>query len=1188
MPEEIVYAALDYLVGAYLTAGELTVLAYAVVIAAAYAYGSYQASAAKQAQKDAANANLEDRLIMTATTTAPRSRLYGLVRNVDGILFKATHGDKSQFYTFVVAVAGHEITGFQSYYFADNPLTLNSNGDVISAPYCIFPKNTASVSATGPTIALPITAPDTLVPGSLWVTTTTSGSPGISKETVSSGVPSSAYTLDPTTLVLTFTDPAFQPTADQPFDVAYQYGTATPKARVRGYLGTPTQDLSADLIALGIPGVDSTFKFTGIACMLVTLTFDADAFASGVPSMTAVVRGAKCFDPRDLQMKYTRNPALIAMDWATYVHGGGAAREEVVQDMIIASANACDAVINFHHAEGDFPAPTYLCDIVCATKSDPTTILQDIVQSMAGKYAWAGGMLRIKAGYYSMPVGAPLDETWLSGTDAIQMTNGVARMDLVNIIRPTIADVAAGYVMTVTPDIRADTYIALDGQELPRDVTYNAITDADHAQHVSGVIMRDARHGQVLKVPCNMRAYPVELFDVIPVSLSALGLVEQPFEVLNWEFSQSGGVILTMKETAASTYDPDVVFLASDAASNSNLPSPWYVPIPAGISVTSGTSALDDGSVITRVAVAWLPTTSESVRQAGKYEVQWTPAFQAIPSGDWPNQFAEGSATGLVVVGAMHAKVAYLIRVREVNAIGIRGAWGLHQLHIVADVPAVDAAAALAAAAAAQASANAALAELANIASDNVLSAGEKPAAILDWNTISAERAGIVARASAMGIGGTFLSGYTVAIDNLAAYLNSLSPGWADTSTDTPIVGATFRAKFGDVYAARQVLLNEISRVASLNGIYSQETAPTSPKDGDIWQVPSTGVQYRWDAASSTWVVFGTIGSLDIFLIGTGGVVVAGNTAKKTSGVNDWTGQAYGRDSFRGGCYATAQITISAPSTNVMIGLNSKADLTDASYNTIDYAIYAPTGTYYRAYQSGYEMQVFTDFAQPAAGDVVAVTYDGYKIRWYINGVKAREVDSPGDLVFYFDSALYEVGSGFTNARFGPLSDISPALAAAAAAQAAASAANAELANIASDNVLTSGEKSAVILDWNSLATEQAGIDARAAAVAITTERFTYDTAMSTLAAYLTSLVPGWSTLGVDTPIDGPTFRAKFADVYAARQAVLNEIARRASLTATWGQIDGISVTTGQVAASAATETYVFFDADGIVIDPAA
>lgn len=127
----------------------------------------------------------------------------------------------------------------------------------------------------------------------------------------------------------------------------------------------------------------------------------------------------------------------------------------------------------------------------------------------------------------------------------------------------------------------------------------------------------------------------------------------------------------------------------------------------------------------------------------------------------------------------------------------------------------------------------------------------------------------------------------------------------------------------------------------------------------------------------------------------------------------------------------------------------------------------------------------------------------------------------------------------------------------------------AQVQNIASDSILSPGEKPAVVRDYTVITAEQAGIDAQASAYGITTEKTTYDNAVSALTSYLGGL-SGWNTIpGSDVAIVGATFRQKFTDVYAARQALLNKIDRSAGTVATWS---GVSSRPANVAALTGTE----------------
>lgn len=178
--------------------------------------------------------------------------------------------------------------------------------------------------------------------------------------------------------------------------------------------------------------------------------------------------------------------------------------------------------------------------------------------------------------------------------------------------------------------------------------------------------------------------------------------------------------------------------------------------------------------------------------------------------------------------------------------------------------------------------------------------------------------------------------------------------------------------------------------------------------------------------------------------------------------------------------------------------------------------------------------------------------------------------------VVLVSDVAFEDGSSLAETLGDLATAASDAASAAATAQAAANLANAGLADIAADNVLTPGEKPQVVLNYNVLVTEQAGIDGQAAAYGITTERTAYDNALSALLSYLAGLTTPylWSNLTGNTDIVGPTFRGKFADVYAARQILLNAITAKAKLLADNAAADAAEASdAAAIAATTATWT---------------
>lgn len=139
------------------------------------------------------------------------------------------------------------------------------------------------------------------------------------------------------------------------------------------------------------------------------------------------------------------------------------------------------------------------------------------------------------------------------------------------------------------------------------------------------------------------------------------------------------------------------------------------------------------------------------------------------------------------------------------------------------------------------------------------------------------------------------------------------------------------------------------------------------------------------------------------------------------------------------------------------------------------------------------------------------------------------------------------------------------------AAQTSANTANAAIANISSDNVLSMGEKGAVILEYNVLTNEQTTLETQATTFGITTEKTAYTNAVNALKSYMTGLSPAYTDTSADTTIVGSTFRTKFSDVYTARQTLLNKIDSVAKAVAdskakvTWSTTAPSSPSTGDV-----------------------
>lgn len=638
------------------------------IYSASAAYGGYQKRKAASAARDRLNASLTDRLVMTSTAQAARSRVYGRVRNVDGVLFKGTHGTNSEFYTLVIAVAGHEVDAIETIYANDVALSLDVDGYAQTEPYLKTTAQSRQEAATITTAGVHVLA-EVPIGGSVSAIWQTGSGDNTQTGTFTVAVVGSTVTLSdgPPSSVTAY--------------ISYQVSQGDSYLRVRAYTGASGQNLYSVLEPLVGTQVQSTDHFDGIACLVVTMEFNTDAYPSGVPQFSAVMRGAKINDPRTGTTAWSENPALIARDWALYAYGGGCSSGELNAAAFTAAANACDVSTTFTTDAGSETRPLYQCGMVVPLDANPDEALSEMVEAMAGQWGWAGGALTLRAGVYRAPV-ATITEDWITDTSEITVV-GTSTADLVNVMRATLADAANNYVSAPAAEVRAAAYVTADGRELVREVPLGGVTRAVHAQHVCGVLMREARDGLTVSLPCNLRAYQLELFDVVAVTLPTFGWSAKEMEVLGWEFSATGGISLTLRETAAAIYTPDATFSTLDLSDNTSLPDPLTVAQVAGVSATSSATAID-ASIVSRTTISWTAVASQAVRQSGTIEVQYTEAALALPANDWPAAPpVPGSATSTTITG-LRSGVYYLLRVRAVNSLGVRGSWSAHAAHEVA------------------------------------------------------------------------------------------------------------------------------------------------------------------------------------------------------------------------------------------------------------------------------------------------------------------------------------------------------------------------------------------------------------------------------------------------------------------------------------------------------------------------
>jgi len=406
----------------------------------------------------------------------------------------------------------------------------------------------------------------------------------------------------------------------------YQTANALTKARVRTYLGAPGQTADATMIA-NLPGTwTSNHKGTGIAYLVVELDYDQDAFIGGVPNVSAVVRGMKCFDPRTGTTAWTENPAIQARALATHSLGGNLSSSQIDDASVIAAANACDTSATFVVGSATHVRPLYKAALAHTVDKKPIDGIEDLCQAMGGAWVWSDGQLRLFAGTYVTPNPMVLDETWLSDDQPPSIQPAPARQSLFNTVTASFPDQFQDYTVVPMPKISPSAYVTTDGAVLAQNIEYPAVTFSGQAQYLASCLLRRQRLGLTIKISCNYRAWQVQAKDVQLVTLSRFGWVNKPFEVLEDAKSADGSIELTLQATDPSVWNMDAAFTALPINPNTLMPQPWGLPQITNLAATSGDATLVrqvDGTVVPQIQVTWDAITDSRILQGGYVEIRY-------------------------------------------------------------------------------------------------------------------------------------------------------------------------------------------------------------------------------------------------------------------------------------------------------------------------------------------------------------------------------------------------------------------------------------------------------------------------------------------------------------------------------------------------------------------------------------
>jgi len=391
------------------------------------------------------------------------------------------------------------------------------------------------------------------------------------------------------------------------------------------WTGADDQTASTKLIA-SIPDNKwtSDHRLRGLAYMYVRMgrSFDGDNFPTGVPEITAVIKGRKVYDPREVShdpddkstWEWSDNPALCIRDYLTQDFGLGEKDIQVDDDLVSTAADVCEQSA----LDG---SPFYTCNGAFTTGIQPYDFLNSILSSMGGLLWYAQGQWRMKPAYWTPPTESFNEDDLRS---SINVSTRHSRRDNFNTVQGSFRGPETNYSTTTFPAVTQAAFLTADGGiESSIDLEMPFTNTSAEARRIARIILERNRQQLTVSASFGLNAFRVQVGDVINLSLARFGWVNKTFEVTNWGFGTVNEydiqVELTLREVTENVFDEvdDGVTFEGD---NANVPSPI-----AGLAVTNLTATPSgflngDGTFVGKILVSWDAIVNSNVSE---YIVEW-------------------------------------------------------------------------------------------------------------------------------------------------------------------------------------------------------------------------------------------------------------------------------------------------------------------------------------------------------------------------------------------------------------------------------------------------------------------------------------------------------------------------------------------------------------------------------------
>tara|TARA_B100000427_G_scaffold329803_1_gene347896 strand:- start:476 stop:6979 length:6504 start_codon:yes stop_codon:yes gene_type:complete len=286
-------------------------------------------------------------------------------------------------------------------------------------------------------------------------------------------------------------------------------------------------------------------KFLSCSYIYIQMAYDAEAFG-GIPAMSAVIKGKKCYDPRTDTTTYTDNPALHIRDFISNTTYGLKAPTAEINDAatgggFAAAANICDQLVTLDDSSTE---KRFTSNGLTTMTANGTGVIQGLLSTMAGTLTYTNGQFGIFPGVAQTATLSITDDELLAPISI--MTND-PQGAMFNEVKPIFIDSTQNYIPTDGPVYSSTTYLNQDTPTGASSTNYvkrleqnfSFTTKATEAQRLARIHLNQSRSVTSLSCLVSLKYMQLQPNDWVQVTNERLSYTNKNFRVMAVELEMT-------------------------------------------------------------------------------------------------------------------------------------------------------------------------------------------------------------------------------------------------------------------------------------------------------------------------------------------------------------------------------------------------------------------------------------------------------------------------------------------------------------------------------------------------------------------------------------------------------------------------------------------------------------------------